>query len=590
MAASTKPSNGTHVRDTRRFQPSSSSVRSHPRNRMPTTLHWDPGSTFTPERRLSMMGPGATFEIVEEVVMGTRHEVFARRYPHLRALFEDGTTRNGDRPYLVHGDRTITFAEARRLVAATAAALQREHDIGRGDRVAIASANRYEFVILAWAVIVLGGVVVGLNGWWTGPELEYGIGLTHPKLLIGDEERLARLTGLVPGLPRRGLEEATVIWFEGDPPLPEVTIDEDDPFVILFTSGTTGRPKGAVLTHRNNIHWTQSIALRSAALGAPATETCEIAALPLFHISGLNCQAISSVATGTKLVYMPPPGRWSPESQLALSEQHGVTTWRLVPTQAWRLLEHPHVDQYDVASLRSIVGGGSLWSPNLLERLAEKWPHARSGLVVGLGMTETNGTGATAVMPGLLDIPGNVGGPPPTALIRVCQPSSDVQVEDDLVGEVQIRSASVFLGYYGDPAATEAALGGDRWYHTGDFGRIAQGLLFLEGRRSDLILRGGENIYPAEIEDRLHEHPAITDVVVVGVPDRVLGEQVKAVVVRRPGSALDADEVRTWAATALAPFKVPTLIEFRDSLPRNVTGKVMKHLLDSPDPVPFADA
>jgi acyl-CoA synthetase (AMP-forming)/AMP-acid ligase II len=536
-----------------------------------------------------MMGPGGPFEIVEEEVMGTRHEVFARRYPHLRALFEDGTTRNGDRPYLVHGEHTITFVEARRLVAATAAALRSEHGIGRGDRVAIASANRYEFVIVAWAVIVLGGVVVGLNGWWTGPELEYGIGLTRPKLLIGDGERLARLTGLVPDLPRRDLGDATPIWFEGDPPLPDVAIDEDDPFVILFTSGTTGRSKGAVLTHRNNIHWAQSIALRGAASGAMAAETCEIAALPLFHISGLNCQAISSVATGTKLVYMPPPGRWSPESQLALTEQHGVTTWRLVPTQAWRLLEHPHVDRYDVSSLRSIVGGGSLWSANLLERLAEQWPHARSGLVVGLGMTETDGTGATAVMPGLLDIPGNVGGPPPAAQIRVCQPGSDVQVEDGLVGEVQIRSASVFLGYDRDPVASEAALGENRWYRTGDFGRIEQDLLFLEGRRSDLILRGGENIYPAEIEDRLHEHPAITDVVVVGVPDRVLGEQVKAVVVRHPGSALDADEVRAWAAAALAPFKVPALVEFRDSLPRNVTGKVMKHLLDSLDPVPFAE-
>ncbi len=406
---------------------------------VPTTLRWVPGPAFGPERRQAMMGPGAPFEIVEQEAMGTRHEVFAQRYPHLRALFEDGTTRNSSRPYLVHGEHTITFAQSRKLVAAAAAALRREHGIGRGDRVAIASANRYEFVIVAWAVIVLGGVVVALNGWWTGPELEYGIGLTRPTLLIGDEERLARLTDLVPDLPRRDLDDATSTWFEGDDPLPVVAIDEDDPFVILFTSGTTGRPKGAVLTHRNNIHWAQSIALRGAASGAMASESCEIAALPLFHISGLNCQAISSVATGTKLVYMPPPGRWSPESQLALTEQQGVTTWRLVPTQAWRLLEYARVDDYDVSSLRSIVGGGSLWSPNLLERLAEQWPQARSGLVVGLGMTETNGTGATAVMPGLLDVPGNVGGPPPAAHVRVCQLASDVQVEDGVVGEVQVR-------------------------------------------------------------------------------------------------------------------------------------------------------
>ncbi len=371
--------------------------------------------------------------------------------------------------------------------------------------------------------------------------------------------------------------------------LPTTPIDEDDPFVILFTSGTTGRSKGAVLTHRNNIHWAQSIALRGAAAGNPSRETCEIAALPLFHVSGLNCQAIPSVATGTTLVYMPPPGRWTPEHQLALTEQHRVTTWRLVPTQAWRLLECADVDRYDCSSLRSIVGGGSVWMPQLLERLAEQWPHARDGLMVGLGMTETSGTGATAVMPGLLDRPGNLGGPPPAAELRVCAPGTDAQLDDGEEGEVQIRSASVFLGYHGDADATAAALGADRWYRTGDFGRIEDGLLYLGGRRSDLILRGGENIYPAEIEDRLHEHPDITDVVVVGVAHRTLGEEVKAIVVRRDGSDVDADAVRAWAAATLAPFKVPVHVEFRDRLPRNAAGKVMKDLLDSDEGLPFAE-
>jgi acyl-CoA synthetase (AMP-forming)/AMP-acid ligase II len=373
------------------------------------TLRWSPGPALTPERRDELMGRGGPFEITEADVLGTRHEIFVRRLPHLRALLEQGATRFGDHPYLVQAERTVTFGEAAQMVANAAAALADEHGIRRGDRVAIAAANRYDYVIVAWAVIVLGGVVVGLNGWWTGAEFEHGIRLTSPKLLIGDRRRLSRLDGLVGDLPRRDLDEVSAAWFGRRSPLPDCEIDEDDPFVILFTSGTTGRPKGAVLTHRNNIHWIQSIGLRQAAAGGAADDTCEIAALPLFHISGLNCQAISSLSTGTKLVYMP-PGRWTPEDHLRLTEEHGVTTWRLVPTQAWRLLESPEADRYDLSSLRSIVGGGSFWSPALLERLAAKWPHVRPGLVVGLGMTETNGTGATATMPGLLERPGNLGG------------------------------------------------------------------------------------------------------------------------------------------------------------------------------------
>ncbi len=553
-----------------------------------TTLRWSPGPALTPERREELMGPGAPFEMAAGEVLGASHDIFLDRLPHLRALLLTGASRDADRPYLVDGDTTVTFGQAAEMVASTAVALRDEHGIGKGDRVALAAANRFEHVIVAWAVIALGGVIVALNGWWTGAELEYGIGLTSPKLLVGDAKRLARLQGMAGRPPARDLDEACPGWFSGGCAMPGTAIEEDDPFVILFTSGTTGRPKGAVLTHRNQLHWMQSIALRQAAAGTTPTDACEIAALPLFHLSGLNSQAISSVGTATKLVYMP-RGRWGPEQHLRTTAEHRVTTWRLVPTQAWRLLEFPEVDRYDVSSLRSIVGGGSVWAPALLERLAEKWPHARSGLVVGYGMTETNGTGATAVMPGLLARPGNVGGPPPAATIRVCRPGTDSQVEDGAAGEVQIRSASLFVGYHANPEADAAALSPDRWYRTGDFGRVVDGLLFLDGRRSDLILRGGENIYPAEIEDRLHAHPDVTDAVVAGVAHRVLGQEVKAYVVRSPGSDLDTEGVRDWVAAVLAPFKVPAHVEFRDAIHRNATGKALKHLLDDAGaPPPFA--
>jgi len=194
-------------------------TRDDARETVRTTLRWEPPPACTAARRLELMGPGASFELAESVVLGTHHDVFVHRFPHLRALFDDGTTRHAEKPYLVHADRTVTFADARRLVATTAAALQEEHGIGRGDRVAIAAANRYEYVIVVWAVIAVGGVVVGLNGWWTGAELEYGLRLAEPKLLVADGPRLARLHGLLSDLPRRDFDEACPTWFDGDAPL-----------------------------------------------------------------------------------------------------------------------------------------------------------------------------------------------------------------------------------------------------------------------------------------------------------------------------------------------------------------------------------
>ena len=532
------------------------------------------------------MGPGASFELVEQEVLGVPRPVFARRLPHLRALLVQGASQYPQSPYLVHPGGVVSFAEAAGLVANTAELLREEFGITRGDRVALAAPTCFEHVIAAWAVIVLGGVIVGLNGWSSGSEMEYGIDMTEPKLLLGDSRRLERVEGRFRGLPRHNLAELDLILAVPPAKMPSTPIDEDDPFVILFTSGTTGRPKGAVLSHRNNLHWIQSIALRTACSGrAPVRDSCEIAALPMFHISGLNSQAISSVATGTKLVYQSSEQRWSPEAHLRLSEQHRVTAWRIVPTQGWKLAESQSATEHDLSSLRSVSFGGSFVSPDLIERMTNLWSHIGSGLVVGYGMTETNGTGASATTAEVLSQPGCVGKPLPGSAVRVCEPGSAVQCEDGEIGEIQIRSASVFLGYHNDQAATSAALDDQGWYRTGDFGRVINGLLVLEGRRSDLIIRNGENIYPREIEDRLLEHPGVAEAVVFGIPDRIKGEQVAAIIVRRPRTTVDVEELRQWVGERLAAFKIPEHLEFAVQLPRNALGKTMKHLLNKNQPL-----
>ena len=319
------------------------------------------------------MGPGASFELVEQEVLGVLLPVFARRLPHLRALLEQGASQYSQSPYLVHPDGVVSFAEAAGLVANTAEHLREEFGVTKGDRVASGGATCFEHVIAAWAVIVFGGVIVGLNGWSSGAEMEYGIDMTEPKLLLGDSRRLERVKGRFPGLPaaQPGRNWISILAV---PPakMPSTPIDEDDPFVILFTSGTTGRPKGAVLSHRNNLHWIQSIALRTASSGrAPVRDPCEIAALPMFHISGLNPQAISSVATGTKLMYQSSDSTGAPEEHLRLSAQHRVTAWRIVPDSGMETGGVPRQRSHDLSSLRSVSFGGSFVSPDLIERMIE---------------------------------------------------------------------------------------------------------------------------------------------------------------------------------------------------------------------------
>jgi acyl-CoA synthetase (AMP-forming)/AMP-acid ligase II len=286
-------------------------------------------------------------------------------------------------------------------------------------------------------------------------------------------------------------------------------------------------------------------------------------------------------ATGMTIVY-PPPGRWQEHVHLQLTEQHSVTNWSVVPTQLWRLLEHPDLEKYDLSSLRSIGGGSSVWAPELLRLFRERLPEVWVGMGVGYGMTETNGIGTSMRPPLSEQHPDSVGQPSAGVEVEVRDPETDTALPEGAVGEVCLRTAAALLGYWDNPEATAAALDAERWYRTGDFGHIADGLLYLEGRRHDLILRGGENIYPAEIENRLVEHPEIADVAVIGVDHPTLGQEVKAVVVPAARHSLDADEVRTWAAKTLAAYKVPTHVEFVDALPRNAMGKVLKHVLTDP--------
>ncbi len=556
------------------------------------TLAW-PDAGLPEDVRRSLVGPGGPFELVEEEVLGTVMEVFAHRPRTIVEIFRGGVERFGGRPYTVFPEREFSFESIIDPVAAVARGLQDKYGIEKGDRVGICAANCVEWVLTFWAVTALGGVTVALNGWWTGPEIAYALELTEPKVLLGDRRRMSRLEGIdVGGLPCVVFEDE----FEGiessgaGAALPDTDIDEDDPFLILFTSGTTGRPKGAMISHRSNIHFGLATYLRGAenmARVAAAGESvpapvppCSISASPMFHVAGLNCSLVLAPLSGQTIVY-PPPGKWQEAVQLALTEKYRGTVWSLVPTQLWRLLEWPTLKDYDLTSLRTVGGGSAVWPPELLRKLEETLPWVRPGLGLGYGMTETNGLGTSLSRGDTYTRPDSIGQAAPTVQVEIRDPVTHEVLPHGEVGEIALRTAATFLGYWRNPEATAQALDAERWYHTGDFGHIRDGFVYLEGRRQDLIIRGGENIYPIEIENRLIEHPGLFEVAVVGVPHPALGQEVKAYVVEKvPGSLSEAD-VEEWCAVTLARFKVPTHVEFVAELPHNATGKVLKHLLGS---------
>ena len=556
----------------------------------PAILTWDEDTRLPEAARASLTGPGAPFEFVEEDVLGARMRVFARRPRNMRQVLETGGDRYGDQPFLIFPERTFTHRDLIEPVSAVAAALADRYGVGPGDRVAVVAANCPGHALTSWATVVLGATIVELNGWWTGPELRHGIELTTPKVILGDRRRLERIAGEDFGVPVVCFEdELEQLEKEGaGRALPEDKIDEDDPLVILFTSGTTGRSKGAVLSHRGHIHMMMQAALQGA-VGAilepassplgPAGASCSIGVSPMFHISGFTTALIGGTLIGLKVAYMP-PGRWDPSLHLEMTERFGATAWSLVPTQLWRLLEHEDFDKYDLSTLRRVGGGGATFQPELWRQVAQRLPQLEK-MSTGYGMTETCGCGTHQDGQAAERHPDAVGAPGPGYSISIRREDGQVADEGE-VGEIWLRGPCNLLRYWDNPEATSKALDADRWYHAGEMGHISDGLLFLDGRGPELIIRAGENIYPIEIENRLIEHPSVAEAAVIGVPDRILGEEVMAVVVVHPGAELTLDDLRSWVGESLAAFKVPTLMRVIDGLPHNAAGKVMKHLLRDP--------
>lgn len=529
-----------------------------------------------------LAGPGGPFELTVEQVLGSPLPAFAHRRRSLGEALAASRVW-GDRDYLVTAHRRIGYTEHADAAVALARGLAERHGVGRGDRIAILAANSPEWIIAFWAAQCLGAVAVGYNAWWAPREIAYALGHTTPAVVVADAARAARIAEAGAEVPVLTVEEdvpALIAAHAG--PAPDVAVAdndvaEDDPAVILYTSGTSGRPKGVVHTHRNLLAVTEyhrfTEAMADTFAGVPfepgrASDKRWLLTSPLFHIASLHNLAVPRIATGAAVVI--PEGRFDPDRVLRLIESERVTHWGAVPTMAIRLLERDLGD-YDLSSLSAFSLNTAPSAPALHQRLRDALPVSPA---TSYGLTEAGTAATLASPPELAAFPETVGRPIIGVSVAIRDPEGN-DLPDGAEGEICVRSPYVMLGYWNDPAATAAALDSERWLRTGDFGVLRDGRLFLAGRRSDLVLRGGENVYPTEIEYVLDEHPAVAESAVFGVADPDLGQAVAAVVVST--GPVTAEELREFAAARLAYFKVPAHWRITpEPLPRNATGKVLR--------------
>jgi len=559
-----------------------------------------------------LTGPGAPFEVKEISVRGVTLKTYASVPPSLRELWLM-TAAHGDKDHIVYLDERWTFAEAHREVASVAAWLAAT-GVEPGDRVAIAMRNYPEWMLAYWAIVSMGATVVGINAWWTQPELLYGLQDCEPKVLIVDQQRLevyqairaeAPACKLVAVRVEGALPDGAVDWAElkgTAPALPEVSIDPDSDACIFYTSGTTGRPKGAQLTHRGCVNNVFSLAFwnlaqaaasqragqskpsskQSSARGSdpgsdPEAEATTLSALvttPLFHVTANNCVAQTAALAGGKLVHM---YKWDAGEALALIERERITNLSGVPVMSRELIAHPDFQKTDTSSLKSLGGGGAPLQPDLVAKIDDSVATARPA--TGYGMTETCGVITANSNDFYTAKPASVG-PALPVFDAKCVDDDGRDVGLDQVGELWVKGSQVIRGYLNRPEDTDEAIT-DGWLHTGDIARIDEdGFIFIVDRKKDMVLRGGENVYCAEVEAAIFDLDGVLECAVFGVPDDRLGEEVAAAVVLREGSSLSGERIREHCAGVIAKYKIPRYLWLqRELLPRNASGKFLKREL-----------
>ncbi len=552
------------------------------------------------EAHAFLTAPDTPFEMETLPINGVETRVYKSAPKNLVEVFEAAAVWD-DRDFIVYEDERLSYCEHRKAVMKLAHELRERYDIKKGDRIVLTMRNFPEWSMVFWATVLVGGVIVPLNAWGTGPELEYRISDSGAKLAFVDAQRFERLKPHLSTLDLKGIvtvrtpsdQAEDCDHFEdivcvrtaydtlSDAPSPKVDIESEDNATIFYTSGTTGHPKGALGTHRNIItnllstFFTRARAMMRRGempeMDPNAPQASFLISVPLFHATGCHSILVPTVATGGKLVMM---HRWDPEVALQLIEKEKIRSFGGVPAMVWQVLESPDFGKYDLSSVESIGYGGAPSAPDLVKRIKQAFPDVTPSN--GYGLTETSSVTTTNLGEDYVNRPESAGVP-----VAVC----DVKVVDEAgrnllqgeIGEIWIKGPNVVKGYWNKPEATTETFS-EGWLHSGDLGRVDdEGFVYILDRAKDMLIRGGENIYCVEVEDALYAHPSIMDAAVVGIPDHVLGEEVGAVVQVAPGRETSADELKTHVGNLIAAFKVPVEVEFRtEPLPRNANGKILK--------------
>ena len=538
------------------------------------------------------MSKEGMFELQKKTIRGNEYNVFVNVPQNLYEYFQFALI-HGEWEFLAYEDESYKYQEVLNNAAGLAHVLVDQYGLKKGDAVAFSMRNYPEWIYSYMAVTSIGCVAVPLNSWWQGKELDYGITHSEAKIFIGDDERLQRLEGLVENTPRISVRCQTndftnTVAFEEISKtkrvFPQVEIDPEDDASIMYTSGSTGYPKGVVTTHRSIINTPVAwafLATMASQLETDGGETfvqaespCTLAAVPLFHVTGSHSNFLLSLVSATRIVLM---YKWDPLKAIQLIEKYRVTSFSGVPTMTQDIITASEANpDTDVSSLVSLGGGGAARPPEQIKSQEKNHPTKIAG--VGYGLTETNAAGTNASGKLLYDKPDTAGFPTPLIHKLKIIDEEGKEVSTGETGEVCIKSASNFRCYLKNEEATTEALDSKGWFRSGDVGCLDEdGFLYIKDRIKDIVIRGGENIACLEIEAILSEHPAILEASVFGVPDERLGENLATRIALKPGKTATETEISSFLEEKIAKFKIPSYIWFQEEeLPRIASGKTAK--------------